>query len=87
MIELIQMSIDKRGNNLMLINFNLKDQMKFSPSIFHVLGLLFAGIGTGLALVYGSADQYEHSLLKDWQTYLIFFVIFLGAVIGKFTKS
>ena len=65
---------------------NWRKGFKFQTTWWHVAGLLFAGLGTGLALVYGSADQFQHSLLKDWQTYSIFFIIFSGSIIARFLK-
>lgn len=60
---------------------------KFYTTWIHILGMVFSGIGTGMALMYGAADQIQHSMLKTWETYLIFFLIFLGALIGRFLKQ
>lgn len=67
--------------------YNWKDGWKFYSTWFHIAGLIFSGAGTGMALVYGSMDRIQHSLLPTWATYLIIFLIFLGAIIGRFTKQ
>lgn len=61
--------------------------LHFYTTWVHVIGLAFAGIGTGLALIYGAADQFQHSMLKDWQTFLIFFIIFASAIVARFTRQ
>ncbi len=54
---------------------------------FHLCGMAITGASTGLALVYGAADSTQHAMLTSWQTYCIFFVIFLGAFLGRFIKQ
>ena len=60
---------------------------KFYTTWFHLAGLLFSGVGTGLAIVYGSLDSIQHSLLPSWATYSILFIMFLGAAVGKFIRQ
>lgn len=66
---------------------NWRDWKRMYTTWFHLAGLLFSGIGTGLALVYGSLDTLQHSLIPTWVTYLIMFIIFLGAAVGKFIRQ
>jgi len=66
---------------------NWKKCLKLYSVRFHIVGLVLSGISTALALVYGAADSIQHSLLHTWETYLIFFIIFLGAFIGRLIKQ
>lgn len=66
---------------------NWRDWKRMYTTWFHLAGLIFSGVGTGLAIVYGSLDSIQHSLLPSWATYSIFFIMFLGAAIGKFIRQ
>lgn len=66
---------------------NWKQGWKFYTTWLHLLGMIFSGVGTGLALAYGAMDSIQHSLFPTWVTYLIIFLIFTGALIGRFIKQ
>jgi len=64
-----------------------KKGIKFYTTKFHIIGIGLSGISTGIALVYGSMDSIQHSIMPAWITYLIFFFIFLGAFLSRFIKQ
>ena len=66
---------------------NWRDGFRMYTTWFHLLGLIFSGGGVGLAVLYGATDSTQHSLLPPWLNYSIFFIIFLGAAIGKFIRQ
>lgn len=60
---------------------------KFYTTWFHAIGVVFSGVGVGIATLYGATDSVQHSLLPQWLTYVIFFLIFVGAAIGRFIRQ
>jgi len=61
--------------------------LKLYTTKLHLFGMGLTGLSTGLALVYGSMDTIQHSIIATWVTYLIFFFIFLGAFLARFIKQ
>ena len=64
-----------------------KEAFKLHSVWISFIGILFSGVSAGLALAYGVADSTQRSMLSPFETYAIFFLIFVGVIIGRLLRQ
>lgn len=66
---------------------NWKKSLKLHSVWISLGGVIFSGISAGLALAYGVADSTQRAMLSPFETYSIFFLIFIGVIVGRLLKQ